>query len=148
MPTILLCWLAGNCVFALADPIKPANRVTIREAVQKFTTQVELTKDPLTYKVYEQNLREYLEWTKLTYVDQIDKDYLFEYRRHLMDGGNESLTADWKLLRISLCSWSFNVLISSNAFLSASSARLRSSISILDPYHIKIVPWSFRSGTF
>jgi integrase len=82
------------------DPIKPVNRVSIREAVQKFTNQIELTKDPLTYKVYEQNLREYSEWTKLTYVDQIDKDHLFEYRKHLVDGGNESLTADWKLLRI------------------------------------------------
>lgn len=82
------------------DPITPVNRVTLREAVQKFTTQIELTKDPLTYKVYEQNLREYSEWTKLTYVDQIDKDHLFEYRKHLTDGGNEGLTADWKLLRI------------------------------------------------
>lgn len=36
----------------------------------------------------------------MTYVDQIDKDHLFEYRKHLMDGGNEGLTADWKLLRI------------------------------------------------
>lgn len=82
------------------DPIKPVNRLTIQEAVQKFVTQVELTKDPLTHKVYEQNLREYSEWTKLTYVDQIDKDHLFEYRKHVMDGGNERLTADWKLLRI------------------------------------------------
>jgi hypothetical protein len=55
-------------------------------------------KDGIT--VYEQNLREYLEWTKLTYVDQIDKDHLFAYRKHVMDGGNERLTADWKLLRI------------------------------------------------
>jgi integrase len=82
------------------DPIMPVNRVTIKEAVQKFVTQIELTKNPLTYKVYEQNLREYLEWTTLTYVDQIDKDHLFEYRKHVMDGGNERLTADWKLLRI------------------------------------------------
>jgi len=82
------------------DPIKPMNRITIQEAVHKFATQIELTKDPLTYKVYEQNLREYSEWTKLTYVDQIDKDHLFEYRKHVMDGGNERLTADWKLLRI------------------------------------------------
>jgi hypothetical protein len=82
------------------DPIKPMNRVTIQEAVQKFVTQIALTKDSLTYKVYDQNLREYSEWTKLTYVDQIDKDHLFEYRKHVMDGGNERLTADWKLLRI------------------------------------------------
>lgn len=82
------------------DPIKPVNRITIQEAVQKFVTQIELTKDPLTYKVYEQNLREYSEWTNLPYVDQIDKDHLFEYRKHVMDGGNERLTADWKLLRI------------------------------------------------
>ena len=74
--------------------------VKIQEALQKFVTQVELTKDPLTYKVYEQNFREYSEWTKLTYVDQIDKDHLFEYRKHVMDGGNQRLTADWKLLRI------------------------------------------------
>jgi hypothetical protein len=40
------------------DPIQPVNRVTIREAVQKFTTQVELTKDPLTYKVYERLMPE------------------------------------------------------------------------------------------
>jgi hypothetical protein len=52
------------------DPIKPVNWVKIQEAVQKFVTQIELTKDPLTYKVYEQNLREYSEWTKLTYVDR------------------------------------------------------------------------------
>jgi hypothetical protein len=82
------------------DPTTPVNRVTIQEAVRKFVTQIELTRDPLTYKVYEQNLREYLEWTRLTYVDQIDKDHLFEYRKHIMDGGNERLTADWKLLRI------------------------------------------------
>lgn len=50
--------------------------------------------------MYEQNLREYSEWTKLTYVDQIHKDHLFEYRKHLMDGGKERLTADCKLLRI------------------------------------------------
>jgi hypothetical protein len=80
------------------DPLKPVNRATIQEAVQKFVTQIELTKDPLTYKVYEQNLRQYLEWTNLTYVDQIDKDHLFEFRKHVVDGGNESLTADWKLL--------------------------------------------------
>jgi hypothetical protein len=67
------------------DPIKPVNQVKIQEAVQKFVTQIELTKDPLTYtyKVYEQNLREYSEWTKLTYVDQIDKDHLFAYRKHI-----------------------------------------------------------------
>ena len=82
------------------DPIMPVNRVTIKEAVQQFVTQIELTKNPLTYKIYEQNLREYSEWTKLTYVDQIDKDHLFKYRQHVMDGGNERLTADWKLLRI------------------------------------------------
>jgi integrase len=82
------------------DPITPVNRVTIKEAVQQFVTQIELTKNPLTYKIYEQNLREYSEWTKLTYVDQIDKDHLFKYRKHVMDGGNERLTADWKLLRI------------------------------------------------
>ncbi|MGA8703409.1 MAG: hypothetical protein WB625_17375, partial [Candidatus Sulfotelmatobacter sp.] len=80
------------------DPIKAVNRITIREAIQKFVNQIELTKDPLTYKVYEQNLREYSEWTNLTYVDQIDKDHLFEYRKHVMDGGTERLTADWKLL--------------------------------------------------
>lgn len=81
------------------DPIKPVNRVRIQEAVQKFVTQVELTKDPLTYKVYEQNLREYSEWTKLTYVDQIDKNHLFEYRKHVIgwwestsDGGLETAT--------------------------------------------------------
>jgi len=34
------------------------NPVTIQEAVQKFVTQIELTKNPLTYKMYEQNLRE------------------------------------------------------------------------------------------
>jgi integrase len=83
------------------DPIiTPANRVTIQDAVQNFVTQIELTKNPLTYKIYEQNLREYSEWTKLTYVDQIDKNHLFEYRKHVMDAGNERLTADWKLLRI------------------------------------------------
>jgi hypothetical protein len=82
------------------DPITLVNRVTIPEAVQKFVAQIELTKNALTYKIYEQNLREYSEWTKLTYVDQIDKDHLFKYRKHLMDGGNERLTADWKLLRI------------------------------------------------
>jgi len=82
------------------DPIKPLNRVKIQEAVQKFVTQIELTQNPLTHKVYEQNLREYSEWTKLTYVDQIDKNHLFEYRKHVMDGGNGRLTADWKLLRI------------------------------------------------
>jgi len=82
------------------DPITPVNRVKIQEAVQKFVTQIELTKDPLTYKMYEQNLREYSKWTKLTYVDQIDKDHLFAYRKHVMECGNERLTADWKLLRI------------------------------------------------
>ena len=82
------------------DPLKPVNRATIQEAVQKFVAQIELTKDPLTCKAYEQNLRQYLEWTNLIYVDQIDKDHLFEFRKHVMDGGNESLTADWKLLRI------------------------------------------------
>jgi hypothetical protein len=82
-----------------SDPIKPGNRATIQEAVQKFVTQIELTKDPLTYKVYEQNLREYSGWTKLTYVDQIDKDHLFAYRRHLLDGGNKRLTSDGVYLR-------------------------------------------------
>ena len=64
-------------------------------SVQQFVTQIELIKNPLTYKIYEQKLREYSEWTKLTYVDQIDKDHLFKYRKHVMDGGNERLTADW-----------------------------------------------------
>ena len=86
--------------FKRPDPIKPESRITVHEAVQTFVTQVELTKDALTHKLYEQNLREYSEWTKLTYVDEIDKNHLFEYRKHLMDGGNERLTADWKLLRI------------------------------------------------
>ena len=82
------------------DPIKAEDRITIQEAVQKFVNQVELTRHSLTYKMYEQNLREYSEWTKLTYVDEIDKDHLFTYRKHLMDGSNQRLTADWKLLRI------------------------------------------------
>jgi|SRR6202047_4696851 hypothetical protein len=47
------------------DPITPVLRVTIPEAVQKFVAQIELTKNALTYKIYEQNLREYSEWTKL-----------------------------------------------------------------------------------
>ena len=82
------------------DPVKPENRITIDDGVQKFLSGVELTKDPETFDVYEQNLREYSEWTKLTYIDDIDKDHLFAYRKHLMDGGNGRLTADWKLLRI------------------------------------------------
>ena len=82
------------------DPVNPENRVAIQEAVEKFVSEVELTRDPLTHKLYEQNLREYSGWTKLTYVDEIDKNHLFGYRKHLMDGGNERLTADWKLLRI------------------------------------------------
>ncbi len=47
------------------DATKPGNRTAIQEAVQKFVPQIELSKDPLTLKVYEQDLREYLEWTKL-----------------------------------------------------------------------------------
>jgi hypothetical protein len=82
------------------DPIKPENRITIDEGVQTFLSGVELTKDPETFDLYEQNLREYSAWTKLIYIDDIDKDHLFAYRKHLMDGGNERLTADWKLLRI------------------------------------------------
>jgi hypothetical protein len=76
------------------DPITPVNRITIQEALQKFVTQIELTKNPPAYKVYEQNLREHLEWTKLACVDQIDKDHLFKYRKHIMNGGNERLTAE------------------------------------------------------
>lgn len=42
--------------------------------MQKFLIGVELTKDSETHDVYEQNLREFSEWTSLTYVDLMTKN--------------------------------------------------------------------------
>jgi len=82
------------------DPILPETRATIKAAVERFVSHIELTKNPLTHKLYEQNLRQFCEWTDLTYVDEIDRDHLFKFRKYLMGAGNQRLTADWKLMRI------------------------------------------------
>jgi site-specific recombinase XerD len=95
---------------AVPIPLKPNERKTITDSIERYLQQVEVSQDPKTLKAYKQTLRQFERWTAFTYMDEIDHDHLMAYRNWLLKNGNEKrnaktkgndkLTADWKALRV------------------------------------------------
>ena len=80
------------------DPTVESARLPLSLAVSEYFEQI--TGRPTTRALYRQNLKEYLAWSSRTYVDEIDKAELLQYKEWLIKNGNSPLTASWKLLRI------------------------------------------------
>ena len=82
----------------VTDPTVDQPRLSLPVAVEEYFRQ--LTGRPTTKSLHKQNVREFQRWTSLTYVDEITKSHLLEFKQWLITGGNAPLTASWKLLRV------------------------------------------------
>jgi integrase len=88
--------------YSRPDPLKPIDRKTIADSIERYLERVEISQDPLTLKAYKQTLHQFGTWTTLRYMDQIDHAHVMAFRKHVETAGkgNASLTADWKAFRV------------------------------------------------
>src|SRR5207248_7677757 len=69
--------------FTRPDPLKPIDRKTIADSIERYLERVEISQDPLTLKAYKQTLHQFGTWTTLRYMDQIDHDHVMSFRKHV-----------------------------------------------------------------
>jgi len=101
--------------FNRPDPLKPAERKTIADAIDRRVYSIEISRHPDTLKAHRQALRQFEGWSKRPYperkfVDEIDHDQIMEFRNWAVRYGNEKknskkkgndlLTANWKAMRV------------------------------------------------
>ena len=101
--------------FNRPDPLKPAERKSIADAIERRIHSIEISRSADTLKAHRQALRQFEAWSERYYperefVDQIDHDQIMEFRNWAVRNGNEKknskkkgndlLTANWKAMRV------------------------------------------------
>ena len=101
--------------FNRPDPLKPAERKTIADAIKRRVHSIEISRSADTLKAHRQALRQFEAWSERHYperkfVDEIDHDQIMEFRNWAVRYGNEKknykkkgndlLTANWKAMRV------------------------------------------------
>src|SRR5579864_4988155 len=101
--------------FNRPDPLKPAERKTIADAIERRVHSIEISRTADTLKAHRQALRQFEAWSERYYperkfVDEIDHDQIMEFRnwavrygnekRNSKKKGNDLLTANWKAIRV------------------------------------------------
>ena len=101
--------------FNRPDPLKPAERKTISDAIERRIHSIEISRSADTLKAHRQALHQFEAWSERYYperefVDEIDHDQIMEFRNWAIRNGNEKknskkkgndlLTANWKAMRV------------------------------------------------
>ena len=80
--------------FNRPDPLKPAERKTIADAIERRIHSIEISRSADTLKAHRQALRQFEAWSERYYperefVDEIDHDQIMEFRNWAIRNGNE-----------------------------------------------------------